>query len=109
MRATSTTIGAVALAPADFAVVRCWIQPMALTVMKYSAARFGMVAIQRPAALERTVTAGKAACVLAYDVEDARSWLEAGCTFLVYSQPEIVLSNHYRDVLTQLKDRRSTA
>ena len=53
--------------------------------------------------VERTVAAGKAACMLAYDVEDARAWLAAGCTFLVYSQPEIVLSNHYRDVLARLR------
>ena len=53
--------------------------------------------------VERTVASGKAACVLAYDVEDARTWLDAGCTFLVYSQPEIVLSNHYRDVLARLR------
>ena len=53
--------------------------------------------------VERTVAAGKAASVLAYDVEDARYWLAAGCTFLVYSQPEIVLSNHYRDVLAELR------
>lgn len=53
--------------------------------------------------VEQTVATGKAACVLAYDVEDARAWLDAGCTFLVYSQPEIILSNHYRDVLAQLR------
>jgi 2-keto-3-deoxy-L-rhamnonate aldolase RhmA len=53
--------------------------------------------------VKRTVAAGKAAAVLAYDVDDARSWLDAGCTFLVYSQPEIVLSDHYREVLAQLR------
>jgi hypothetical protein len=46
---TSTTTGALVFAPADFAVVRTWIHPMALTVMLYSAARLGIVALHFPA------------------------------------------------------------
>lgn len=57
--------------------------------------------------VQRTVAAGRAASMLAYDLEDARFWLDAGCTFLIYSQPEIVLSNHYRDALAALRGTAS--
>jgi 2-keto-3-deoxy-L-rhamnonate aldolase RhmA len=53
--------------------------------------------------VDRTVTAGKAAAMLAYDVDDARYWLEAGCSVLIYSQPEMILSNHYREALQSLR------
>jgi 2-keto-3-deoxy-L-rhamnonate aldolase RhmA len=53
--------------------------------------------------VDRTLAAGKAASMLAYDLEDARFWLEAGCTCLVYSQPEMILADHYRQALASLR------
>jgi 2-keto-3-deoxy-L-rhamnonate aldolase RhmA len=53
--------------------------------------------------VERAIAAGKAAAMLTYDLEDARYWLDAGCTVLIYSQPEMILSNHYREVLGALQ------
>src|SRR4051794_21493325 len=57
LSATSTTTVAPPFVPADLAVVRACIHPIALTVTLYSAARVGTVALQRPPAMERTVTA----------------------------------------------------
>ena len=44
----------------------------------------------------RVVAAGGTAGVLAYSAEDAREWIDLGAKFIVYSQPEMVLSNAYR-------------
>ena len=40
--------------------------------------------------------------MLAYDLEDAQNWMDFGCRFIIYSQPEILLSAHYRDTLGKL-------
>ena len=53
--------------------------------------------------LDAAMKADKVAGVLAYDVEDAREWIDFGCRFMIYSQPEMILSNHYIDVLSDLK------
>ena len=53
--------------------------------------------------VDRTVAAGKAAAMLTYDIEDAQYWMEAGCTVLIYSQPEMILSNHHREALQSLR------
>jgi 2-keto-3-deoxy-L-rhamnonate aldolase RhmA len=58
--------------------------------------------------VERTLAAGKAAAMLTYDLDDARFWLDAGCTFLVYSQPEMILANHYREALAALRGAPAT-
>jgi 2-keto-3-deoxy-L-rhamnonate aldolase RhmA len=46
-------------------------------------------------ALTDVMEAGKVAGVLAYDLDDARQWLDFGCRFVIYSQPEIVLADIY--------------
>jgi 2-keto-3-deoxy-L-rhamnonate aldolase RhmA len=59
----------------------------------------------------RVSAAGAAAGVLAYSPEDAREWMQAGARFIVYSQPEMVLSNAYRDAwgkLTEYADELRT-
>ena len=53
--------------------------------------------------LTRTIAAGKAAGVLAYSPEEARRWLEFGCRFIVYNQPEMVLAQHYRSALEAIR------
>lgn len=53
--------------------------------------------------LKRTIAAGKAAGVLAYTPEEARRWLQFGCRFIVYNQPEMVLSSHYRSALEAIR------
>lgn len=46
--------------------------------------------------VERVVAAGATAGMLAYSTEDARTWVECGARFIVYSQPEMLLSDSYR-------------
>jgi len=46
--------------------------------------------------VERVVAAGGTAGVLAYSPDDAREWIRRGAAFIVYSQPEMELSNAYR-------------
>lgn len=53
--------------------------------------------------VERTLARGKAASIVAYDFDDARHWIDRGCTFVIYGQPEMILSNHYRDALQRLQ------
>lgn len=57
--------------------------------------------------LEATMEAGKIAGVLAYDVEDARRWMDFGCRLIIYSQPEILLSNCYNDALASMNQHAS--
>jgi 2-keto-3-deoxy-L-rhamnonate aldolase RhmA len=45
--------------------------------------------------LTDVMEAGKVAGVLAYDLDDAHQWMEFGCRFVIYSQPEIVLADIY--------------
>lgn len=52
--------------------------------------------------LGEALDAGKAAAIIAYDLEQAEQWIDFGCTFVVYSQPEMVLSAFYRDGRAQL-------
>lgn len=52
--------------------------------------------------LAAAIEGGKVAGVLAYDLEDAQRWMDFGCRFIIYSQPEILLSAHYRDMLGPL-------
>jgi 2-keto-3-deoxy-L-rhamnonate aldolase RhmA len=52
--------------------------------------------------LEAALAAGKEGGVVAYDAEDAERWMRFGCRFIIYSQPEIVLSTSYRTALETL-------
>lgn len=54
--------------------------------------------------LRRTIRAGKVAGVLAYSAEEGRRWLDFGCRFIVYNQPEMVLTEHYRRALQSLRE-----
>jgi 2-keto-3-deoxy-L-rhamnonate aldolase RhmA len=54
----------------------------------------------------RTTEAGAVAGVLAYSVEDAREWIELGARFIVFSQPEMMLSDAYRKARMDLPGRR---
>lgn len=47
--------------------------------------------------VKQAVAAGKHAGVLAYSVEDARRWIDLGARFVVYNQPEMMLSDAYRE------------
>jgi 2-keto-3-deoxy-L-rhamnonate aldolase RhmA len=53
--------------------------------------------------VETTIEAGKAASVVAYTIADAREWIERGCRFVIYSQPEMILADHYRKALESLR------
>lgn len=46
--------------------------------------------------LGAALDAGKAAAIIAYDLRQAQEWLDFGCSFVVYSQPEMVLADFYR-------------
>jgi len=54
-------------------------------------------------ALKRVIAAGKTAGILAYTAHEAMRWLDFGCKFIVYNQPEMVLSNHYAYAMTSLR------
>jgi 2-keto-3-deoxy-L-rhamnonate aldolase RhmA len=57
--------------------------------------------------VEQTVAAGKHAGVLAYSVEEAHRWIDRGVRFVVFSQPEMLLSDIYRSAHAAiLGDRR---
>lgn len=58
-------------------------------------------------ALKATISSGTAAGILAYSVEEARKWVDFGCRFVVYSQPEMILADHYRSALDQLRPRQA--
>ncbi|GAA2003459.1 hypothetical protein JL107_02635 [Nakamurella flavida] len=47
--------------------------------------------------VKQAVAAGKHAGVLAYSVEDAHRWIDLGARFIVYNQPEMMLSDAYRE------------
>lgn len=55
----------------------------------------------------RVSAAGGVAGVLAYSPEDARDWMALGTRFVVYSQPEMVLANAYRDAWQNLSEYAS--
>jgi 2-keto-3-deoxy-L-rhamnonate aldolase RhmA len=59
--------------------------------------------------LARTIAAGKAAGVVAYSADEARRWLEFGCRFIVYTQPEMVLTEHYAGALRAMRSSRPSA
>lgn len=54
--------------------------------------------------LGEALDAGKAAAIIAYDLEQAEQWIDFGCTFVVYSQPEMVLSTFYREGRSRLAE-----
>jgi 2,4-dihydroxyhept-2-ene-1,7-dioic acid aldolase len=64
-------------------------------------------------ALRAVIDAGKVGSVVAYDVEDAKRWIDFGCRFIIYSQPEMILATHYLNSLeaiqAHLLDRREGA
>jgi 2-keto-3-deoxy-L-rhamnonate aldolase RhmA len=49
--------------------------------------------------LREVMAEGKTAGVLAYDIEDAKRWIDFGCKFIIYSQPELLLAAHYAEAL----------
>lgn len=53
--------------------------------------------------VRRVAATGATAGVLAYSAEDARQWMELGARFLVYSQPEMILSDTYRAAFEDLR------
>lgn len=57
--------------------------------------------------LNDVMEAGKVAGVLAYDLDDARGWLDFGCRFVIYSQPEIVLADVYGEAHGALRRHAS--
>jgi len=54
-------------------------------------------------ALRAVMDAGKVGSVVAYDVEDAKRWLDFGCRFIIYSQPEMILAAHYLQALEAMQ------
>lgn len=59
--------------------------------------------------LRAVIDAGKVAGVLTYSVEDSEHWLDFGCRFIVFNQPEFILANAYRDAITSLSGRAEMA
>ena len=55
-------------------------------------------------ALRAVMDAGKVGSVVAYDVDDARRWLDFGCRFIIYSQPEMILATHYLQALEAMQE-----
>ncbi len=55
--------------------------------------------------VDRVVSAGATAAVLAYSTEDAHEWIERGAKFIVYSQPEMMLSDGYRRAREEIVGR----
>lgn len=43
-------------------------------------------------ALSEVIEAGKVAGVMAYGLEEAHEWIRFGCRFVMYSEPEVILS-----------------
>lgn len=54
-------------------------------------------------ALRAVIDAGKVASVVAYDLEDAKRWIDFGCRFIMYSQPEMILATHYLNSLEAIQ------
>jgi 2-keto-3-deoxy-L-rhamnonate aldolase RhmA len=52
--------------------------------------------------VQRVVAAGGTAGVLVYSAQDAREWIALGARFIVYSQPEMLLSDSYRAAREEL-------
>jgi 2-keto-3-deoxy-L-rhamnonate aldolase RhmA len=46
---------------------------------------------------------GKTAGIVAYQPKEALEWMEFGCNFIWYSQPEFILSAHYADALAVMR------
>jgi len=46
--------------------------------------------------VDRAVSAGATAALLSYSPQDALEWIKCGAKFIVYSQPEMMLSDGYR-------------
>lgn len=55
------------------------------------------------AAVQAVRGAGAIAGILAYDVADAHQWIEAGCRFIMLSEPEQILSLFFRQALDAMK------
>lgn len=53
----------------------------------------------------RVVAAGRVAGILAYSPEEARRWIDLGVRFVIYSQPEMLLSVAYRQARTDILGR----
>lgn len=53
--------------------------------------------------LTQVMEAGKTAGVLAYDIDEAKRWIDFGCGFVIYSQPELLLSAAYKRASTELR------
>ncbi|MGC4806275.1 HpcH/HpaI aldolase family protein [Micromonospora sp. DT233] len=52
--------------------------------------------------VERVVAAGRVAGMLAYSPQEARRWIALGVRFVVYSQPEMLLSTAYRQAREEI-------
>ncbi len=52
--------------------------------------------------VKRVVAAGRVAGMLAYSAEEARRWIGLGVRFVVYSQPEMLLSISYRQARAEI-------
>lgn len=52
--------------------------------------------------LDAVLKADKVGSVVAHDLDDARYWMEYGCRFIIYSQPEKVLARAYIEALRGL-------
>ncbi len=55
-------------------------------------------------ALSDVMDAGRKGGVLAYDLEDAQQWIDFGCEFVIYSQPEMILSSHYAGAFSKIRN-----
>lgn len=55
------------------------------------------------AVIESVVAHGGAAGILAYDVEDAKYWMDAGCQFIMLSEPEQILSLYLAQALSAMR------
>ncbi|WP_232678993.1 HpcH/HpaI aldolase/citrate lyase family protein [Nocardioides sp. R-C-SC26] len=52
--------------------------------------------------VEKTIAAGATAGVLAYSTPEAKEWIARGVRFVVFSQPEMILSDAYRAARDEL-------
>lgn len=55
--------------------------------------------------VDKALAAGVTAGVLAYSPKEALDWMERGVRFVAYSQPEMILSDVYRDARAALEER----
>jgi len=55
--------------------------------------------------VDRVVSGGATAAVLSYSPHDALEWIKCGAKFIVYSQPEMMLSDGYRTARQEIMGR----